>query len=411
MIRMNRSLIIKEPKGRKTMRKIGIVFCFVFLVLLFVPQNAEAIPAWAKKYGTDCSMCHRVGQSTLNSEGQNFLRRGHRISNDEVIMELDKLFSLNTKLRIRDSNASGYNSTFELHAFSVYTGGMLSNNFSYFTEMYLYENTGKTSGPADSAYHSKLADAYLMYTSHPKSDTFTSFRVGQISPSQMQLFWGVGPRYTETRNYLVNNSAVSPNTYKPFMRNFGAEIAQTVHNFHGALGILNGTGASFTNSVDNNESKDFYATVDYSLDSEGSAVGVYGYKGKGLITPSSGSPWENEFSRVGLFGRCVKGPLSVTAAATKGREQLDSKNTKADNLGLLLEMDYELNDKIALFGRYDYFDPNRSKQSDQLSGPMLGLNYRMFDQGRMTVEYHKQGKSVSTGSKPWEYRVEMAFIF
>lgn len=396
------------------MRKTRFLTVFVAVSLFFLalPKDAEAIPAWAKKYNVDCSTCHGVGQSTLNSFGQDFLRRGHRMSDDEVTADLNKLFSINTKLRMHDSNAVGRNSTFEVHAFSIYTGGMLSSHFSYFTEMYLYENTGKTSGPADSAYHSKLADAYLMYTSHPKSNTYTSVRFGQLSSSQMVLFWGAGPRYTETRNYLVNNSAVSPNTYKPFMRNFGVEVAQTVNNFHTAVAVLNGTGASFTNSLDNNESKDIYGTVDYSLGSQGSAVGVYGYKGRGLVTPSSGSSWENEFSRVGLFGRWVNGPLTVTSAVTKGTEQLDAKNTKAKNLGLLLETDYELTDKVAVFGRYDYFDSNRTKLNDQLSGPMFGANYRLFDNGRMTFEYHKQGKWVSADkSKPWEYRVELGFMF
>lgn len=395
------------------MRKTGLlaVFAVVSLFLFALPQNAEAISAWAKKYNVDCSTCHAAGQSTLNPFGQDFLRRGHRMSDDEVVTDLSKLLSINTKLRLHDSNAVGRNSTFEVHAFSIYTGGMLSSHFSYFTEIYLYENTGKTSGPADSAYHSKLADAYLMYTSHPNSSTYTAVRVGQLSSSQMLLFWGVGPRYTETRNYLVNNSAVSPNTYKPFMRNFGAEVAQTVKNLHVAFAVLNGTGASFTNSIDNNESKDVYATVDYSLGNQGSAVGAYSYKGRGLVTPATGSTWENEFSRVGLFGRWVNGPLAVTSAVTKGTEQLDVKNTKADNLGLLLETDYELTDKVAVFGRYDYFDSNRSKLNDQLSGPMFGANYRLFDTGRMTFEYHKQGKAVTTGSKPWEYRVELGFMF
>lgn len=397
------------------MKKIGsasLIFAAVLLFFLILSRNVEAIPAWANKYNIDCSTCHGVGQSTLNLVGQNFLRRGHRMSEDEVITDLNKLFSINTKLRFHDSNAIGRNSTFEVHAFSIYTGGMLSSHFSYFTEMYLYENTGKTSGPADSAYHSKLADAYLMYTSHPTSDTYTSVRFGQISSSQMQLFWGVGPRYTETRNYLVNNSAVSPNAYKPFMRNFGVEIAQTVNNFHAAFAVLNGTGASFTNSLDNNESKDFYGTVDYLLGNQGSAVGVYGYRGKGLITPSNDSSWENRFSRAGLFGRWVQGPLTVTSAVTKGTEQLTAKNARANNFGLYLESDYELSDKVAVFGRYDYFDPNRSKINDQLSGPMFGANYRIFDQGRMTFEYHKQGKLAPAGkSKPWEYRVEIAFMF
>lgn len=395
------------------MSKIGRFPIVLAGFFMFVSaSNAWAIKAWATKYNVDCSTCHSVGQSTLNPLGQEFLRRGHRMANDETVKNWNEIFSINTKLRAHDSNAIGRNSTFEVHAFSIYTGGMLSSHFSYFTEMYLYENTGKTSGPADSAYHSKLADAYLMYTSHPNSNTYTTIRVGQLSSSQMQLFWGVGPRYTETRNYLVNNSAVSPNTYKPFMRNFGAEVAQTVNNFHAAVAMLNGTGASFTNSIDNNESKDVYGTVDYSLGNQGSAVGVYGYRGKGLVTPSSASSWENEFSRVGLFGRWVNGPLTMTSAVTRGNEQLDASNTKTNNLGVLLETDYELTNKVAVFGRYDYFDSNRSKLNDQLSGPMFGANYQLLDTGRMTFEYHKQGKWVpASQSKPWEYRVELAFMF
>ena len=394
------------------MRKIVAGILVGFVSFLFAPKS-EAINAWAKKYGLECSTCHSVGQSTLNPFGQDFLRRGHRMSDDEVVADLSKLFSINTKLRVHDSNSVGHNSTFEVHAFSVYTGGVLSKHFSYFTEMYLYENRGKTTGVANEDFgRSKIADAYLMYTSHPKSDTYLTARMGQISPSQMLLFWGVGPRYTETRNYLVNNSTVSPNTYRPFMRNFGAEVAQTVKNFHAAVAVLNGTGSSPTNSIDNNESKDFYGTVDYSLGSQGSAVGVYGYRGRGLVVPPNGSSWENEFSRVGLFGRWVHGPLTVTSAMTKGDEQLDARHAQTDNLGLLFETDYEVTDKVAVFGRYDYFDSNRSHVNDQLSGPMFGANYRLFDTGRMTFEYHKQGKMAPADqSKPWEYRVEFSFMF
>lgn len=393
------------------MRKFAAVVSVAFFVFLFT-SKAEAIPAWAKKYDIGCSSCHDGSAGKLTPMGADFLRRGHRMADDEVIKDLNKLFSLNTKLRMHDSNATGRNSTFEVHAFSIYTGGMLSSHFSYFTEMYLYENTGKTSGPADSAYHSKLADAYLMYTSRPGNDTYTTVRFGQLSSSQLAIYWNVGPRFSETRPYVVNNSAVSPNAYKPFMRNFGVEVAQTVKNFHGAFGVLNGTGASFTNSLDNNESKDFYASADYVLDNQGSAVGVYGYKGKGLIVPSSGASWENDFHRTGAFGQYVRGRLNLTGVATRGEEQLTSTNARAENLGLLGEVDWKLSEKVTLFSRYDYFDPNRSKTDDQLSGPVFGSNCSLFDAGRMTFEYHKQGKQVPAGqSKPWEYRMEVAFIF
>lgn len=391
------------------MKKTLAAFVVGFVALTFASTRAEAISAWAKKYGIDCSTCHDGAAGKLTPLGSDFLRRGHRMADDKIAENWNELFSINTKLRFHDSNAIGRNSTFEAHAFSIYTGGMLSSHFSYFTEMYLYENVSKTTGSVNGDFgRSKLADAYLMYNSSPSSTTYTTIKFGQISPSQLLLYWNVGPRYSETRPYIVNNSAVSPNSYRPFMRNFGIELGQTISSFHGAIGVLNGTGSSPTNSIDNNESKDVYATIDFSLDDQGSAVGFYGYKGRGLITSVTGSSWENEFSRVGAFVQWVDGPLTMTYALTGGTEQLDSKNTKAENLGLLFETDYKLTDKVVVFGRYDYFDSGR----DQLSGPMFGANYRLFDSGRATFEYHKQGKQTPAGqSKPWECRVEVAFMF
>lgn len=377
------------------------------------PPDAEAITAWARKYDLDCSSCHAGPMYKLTPMGAEFLRRGHRMSDDEVAKEWNKLFSINTKLRVHDSDAAGHPSTFEVHAFSVYSGGPIASHFAYFTELYLYENTGRTTGAVNNDLgRSKLADAYLVYTSHPDKDTYTTIKVGQISPSQLLIYWNVGPRYTETRPYIVNNSTVAPNTYRPFIRNFGAEVAQTFKQLHGAFGVLNGTGSSVTNSMDSNESKDIYGTADYVLDNQGSAVGFYGYKGKGLITPTSGTPWENSFHRLGAFGQFTRGIFNFSAAITKGREQMTGSGIKADNVGGLFEGDVEVHEKVALFGRYDYFDPDQDKPNDKLSGPVFGTSYRFTELGRVTFEYHKQGKEPAAGtSKPWEYRVEIAYMF
>lgn len=380
---------------------------------IWPPSDAEAIAAWSRKYNLDCSACHAGPMYKLTPLGADFLRRGHRVADDEVTPDWAKLFSINTKLRAYDSNAPGRNSSIEVHAFSVYTGGVLSEHFSYFTEMYLYENTGRTTGAVNSDFgRGKLADAYLMMTSHPNSDVYTTVKVGQISPSQLLIYWNVGPRYTETRPYIVNNSQVAPNSYRPFIRNFGVEVAQTAKNLHGAFGFLNGTGAATTNSVDNNESKDVYGTIDYVLDDQGSAVGFYGYRGKDLITPTTGSPWENTFHRIGGFVQVVRGQLNVTGAVSQGTEQLTWSGIEADNRGYLLEADYHINDRIAAFGRYDYFDPNRRTANDHLDGPVFGATYRFFDPGRIVFEWHKQGRKPASGSsRPWEYRFEIAFMF
>lgn len=395
------------------MRRIALFTLAIVVSLVWPSAKAEAITAWSRKYNVDCSTCHAGPMYKLSPMGAEFLRRGHRMADDEPVTDLAKLVSINTKIRFNDSNAAGRNSSFEVHAFSLYTGGMLSKHVSYFTEFYLYENTGRSTSAVNSDLgRGKLADAYILFNTNPEKSTYTTFKVGQISPSQMLIYWNVGPRYAETRPYIVNNSQVAPNSYRPFIRNFGAEVAQTINNFHAAGGVLNGTGTNVTNSIDNNESKDLYGTVDYVLDNQGSAIGVYGYRGKGLVTPSTGAAWENEFHRIGSFGQYSRGEMTVTGAVTQGREQINVSGPKIDNRGYLLEADYNITDKVAMFGRYDYFDPNTDVPKDDINGPVLGTTYRFFDLGRVVFEYHKQGKPSASGtSKPWEYRFELAFMF
>lgn len=390
------------------MAKTGlkVVFCTAFL-LVFGVSSVYAIPAWGKKYSIDCSACHSGPMYKLTPMGTDFLRSGHRVGTDEPSKKLDELFSINTKLR---GFKSPDRSTFEVHAFSIYTGGPLSKKFSYFTEMYLYENTGKTSGAVNGDFgRSKLADAYLMFTSAPDKNSYTTVRFGQISPSQLNIYWNSGPRYSETRPYVVNNSAVSPNTYRPFMRNFGFEVAQTIKSAHLALGILNGTGAGSTNMVDNNKAKDLYGTLDVALGNSGSAVGVYGYRGRGLVVPTTGATWENDFHRVGAFGQLVVGRVNLAGVVTNGREELNIGGATADNRAYLAEADVVVSDRVAVFGRYDYFDPNTGHSNDQISGPVLGATYRFFENGRVVGEYHRQGKSIAP--KPNELRLEVAFAF
>lgn len=196
------------------MRRLRSLVLLGALWFTWPASDAQAITAWARKYDLDCSTCHAGPMYKLTPLGAEFLRRGHRMAEDETVTDLSKLISVNTKLRFNDSNAAGRPSSFEVHAFSLYTGGMLSSHVSYFTELYLYENTGRTTGAVNSDLgRGKLADAYLLVNTKPGADTYTTFKFGQISPSQMLIYWNVGPRFSETRPYIVNNSQVAPNTY------------------------------------------------------------------------------------------------------------------------------------------------------------------------------------------------------
>src|ERR1035437_6809819 len=66
-------------------------------VLLLMPQPANAIPAFARKFGVKCYTCHTVPPA-LNKNGYMFKRLGYRMPPDEMdgtkpapkIIEMDK---------------------------------------------------------------------------------------------------------------------------------------------------------------------------------------------------------------------------------------------------------------------------------------------------------------------------------
>src|SRR3989338_510414 len=123
----------------------------------------------------------------------------------------------------------------------------------------------------------KLADAFLQYT-YGDEKKFTTARFGQISP-QLLYIHGTGGRFGKDRAMALTSTLGSTN-YKPFQRNYGAEVSQFYKGFMGTVGVLNGTGGSLFNVVDTNSYKDVYATLDYEFNKEGSIVGLYGYHGK-----------------------------------------------------------------------------------------------------------------------------------
>lgn len=164
---------------------VGMV-CFVFGLM---PKDSFAIAAWARKYGADCTMCH-WNVNKLNKTGQDFLRRGHQMANEEVgKFSLSDYVSFTAKVRFnaQDSKIT----TFEEHAFSMYTGGALDKGFSYFAEMYFHENSGNNTGTSDFSDYarSKLAEAFIQYTYG--DENYFTVRFGQILQLQLKKLRGL----------------------------------------------------------------------------------------------------------------------------------------------------------------------------------------------------------------------------
>lgn len=388
-------LVSAQPRPKmKTIRNTLIA-----ALALLAPAQLLAIPAWSRGVGTSCSTCHATPTWQLTSPGLDFLRNGHRsdpTKMSEKEQKLDNYISLVWKGRFYtdqldggrtgNGNTQKPKSNFEQHSFSLYTGGALSERFSYFTEMYLSENTGSTSGSnvvQSDASRKKLAEAFIQYN-HPLADgQFVAVRAGEILPEILHVF-GVGARSIEQRAVVLNDSlAGNSNTYRPFSRQQGIDVKYNSEHVEVTGGLVNGSDTATTNSIDADSHKDWYAAGLYMFDEQQSAVGFFHYNGQfaNYTTKQDFNTallYRNDFYRTGLLGRFIRDNWRVVGTYFFGEETLNVGGAKAKNAGYYGLIDYNFSEKLGTFARYDYLDPNTDLGNNETTQIIFGFNGLLY---------------------------------
>jgi hypothetical protein len=379
---------------------------------LLAPAQLFAVPAWSRSEDTACSTCHATPTWQLTSVGLDFIRNGHR--NDPVKYNAKKLafdnyVSLvwkgrffNDQLdgaRTGNANTQKPSTNFEQHSFSLYTGGALYDRFSYFTELYLSENTGSTSGAnvvQGDASRKKLAEAFLQYNHPITKDMFVAVRGGEILPEILHVF-GVGARSIEQRAVVLNEAlAGNSNTYRPFSRQQGVDVKLNAKHFELAAGLVNGSDTSTTNSIDADSHKDIYVSGLVMLDENESGVGLYHYNGSfsNYTTKQDFSTallFKNDFYKTGVMGRYIRDNWRVVGTYFLGEETLNAAKLKGKNRGYYALFDYNFSEKIGTFVRYDNLDPNKDISRNETSMVIFGCNGLLYSSmksgARWQIEY------------------------
>jgi hypothetical protein len=286
----------------------------VFVLILLMPQQGHAIPAFARKYGVKCYACHTVPPA-LNKNGYMFKRLGYRMPPDEMdgskpapkITELDKnnKFVLTNALALilqtsftgektvadagnttSASPASSCNSgtdgtqqsascnSFNLDEAALFLAGPVpETGFSYFAHYELYQDGGSgleqgfgvyTGGRANSSYFIKGGEMHMqegegtraaMFYNLFSDPAFTLTNVDPISFSLDQHPVGVDVGYTWASPYFGRIFAVS------------AKVTNG----------LNADGSEILGSSTKN-AKDVWADADYWFGPDG-GVTVMMYRG------------------------------------------------------------------------------------------------------------------------------------
>jgi hypothetical protein len=252
---------------------------FFFFVIAFVAlvQAAAAIPAFARKYGYSCEVCH-APIPHLKAFGEQFMDNGYRIPDKEppraTVDTGDPLLLLqrDLPLAMRFDGFLSYepNSTIKGDfrspvAMKILSGGNLSDSISYYTYFLLSEDA-KVVG---------LEDTYLSFRGVfglPVDLLFGQYRITDpVKPAETRLtFEGYaiyGFRVGDSRINIAYDRGILASTGT----NFGTDFI---------LQVINGNGIEEQDIFDSDKYKSLVYRVAQSFWKDNLRIGVLGYTGK-----------------------------------------------------------------------------------------------------------------------------------
>jgi hypothetical protein len=256
------------------------------LSILF-SESAFAIPAFARKYGFNCNMCH-VAFPKLNDFGQRFRDNGYQIPGQAGLEQT--VFETAVPIAVRTtagysmySSHDGTTAAFHLFGLDLLAAGVLHKNISFF---FVYtpridDPAADYFGPGSGNNPSQLGaiESANVVFSNLVPDKL-NLRVGRFEPAYQLL--------SSKRLYYIQQSfdmysfAGSTNPFDFSANQVGIEATgRFARGMKYALGLVNGSAAD----PENNTFKDVYVALSGTFgkgegQSAGQRVGVFGYFGR-----------------------------------------------------------------------------------------------------------------------------------
>ena len=308
-----------------------IMRCLVLVALaLAVGVPSYAIPAFARKYGFNCEMCH-ISWPKLNDFGQKFRMNGYQIpgqeSSEKDIMELPAIpLSMRTQAGYTSDSFSpegveDETNQFQVNGLDVLGAGVLGVNKGFFLA-YLPQITG---GSGVEAQDAEMEQANVIFSR--LGSTWANGRVGRFEGAQVAFSAVRSITLSPYEIYEFNGSpgvsaagtAGSLNTFSLAGANDGIELTGWGRSpWQYAFGFVNGSRGN--NSDDS--PADFYARGVYVIgpgfgQTAGQRFGLTAHMGK--ARPAGGGK-RRSFNRLGLDANLNKLPFNAQFQWITGRD-------------------------------------------------------------------------------------------
>lgn len=402
------------------MRKIFVMLILGIFFWTLCSSTSNAIPAFARKYGFNCNMCHS-GFTRLNDLGQRYRDNGYQIPGQEgmekTVFDAGSPIALRTTTGLSSYTADKHtSSSFSVTGLDLLAAGVFHKNVSF---LLIYtpridEPAADFSGAASGTNPSQLGalESVSIVFSNIIQDVL-NVRFGRFEPAYHSF--SSKRKYTLFEPYEIYTFAMPSNTFLFDDNQIGVEA--TGHFSNGlkyAVGMVNGNGAN----PDNNNGKDLYARISHTIgkgdgQTAGHRIGLIGYRGwqptnlAGKIPSPTGETNGNTnggFYRIGIDGSFNVDAFNLGLLYLAGSDDKPLNSVKPassyDFSGGLAELNWGglMNDRLIISITYNWVRPPSYDAVHNINAYTALVRYYLGDWSAVNVGLHGEYTFRQTGN-------------
>jgi len=403
--------------GIAAMKRMGTQL-LVMASLMAIARPAQAIPAFARKYGLPCSACHEAWPK-LNNFGQTFKDNGYQLGNDRdapvyqqpgywpIMFRITPQWHRESNNRVAIDKVAGdaksglvestvTSSGFDLSSIDIVTAGTLAKNISFFVQPFINANS------------TAIAQGWVRLDNLAKSP-WLNLKMGKfeldlpISQERSLALSNTGGSYY---NYFFTPNGDS-NVFGGIGGNpLGVELMGHSDSDHSRYSVAVVSSNSGSPGLPTNQTYDVFTNLTQSFELPHAGlqkVGVYGYFGESptFFQTRNGAPilgtgtGNRSFYRAGAYGLWYFGKFDFSTFYMHGQDNVFLGNSLPANdptklplgaagptwNGGFVEAHYDYNPRLILIGRYELIrmsrqaNPSIPKDAGDLDTWTLGYRW------------------------------------
>lgn len=373
---MKRGCRTRQINAISIMGRSRIALVATLLAGIMFANIAQAIPAFARKYQTECSTCHSAWPA-LNAAGRKFKENGYRLARDEKpgFMDWDQTLPVTAFIKGRpyEKRDSGEKTLRALHEVEVMAAGAMANNFSGWFELEAED---------DADFNVEVKSATFGY--HASEAVNLQLSWGSITGSDPYDVYSDARKLTRNRTSVYNQpfgGADADGRLRDARQNITL-YGRPIETLFYSVGI---SGVKGDTEGEDSDALSARLVLDVTPET---MVGLMAISGTCKAT-NANCTVDRDFTRSGIDAQADIGDLRLMGAMLKASDDNSAATAEVDNNAAYVEARYTFTENgrpsfVPLL-RLDSYEKNNGR--DDFDEITVQVAYYFAENARGFIEY------------------------